>query len=514
MASEPAQFANPLPQNSLSRSALFRPVTESALARLARRIDPQQWKYLLVASDALLILVGFIIAYYVRYQLQLFRTVDPVNFQTLTAYIPLAILLVISLMTSFRISGVYPYKPGRSVAEETYTIATATTMGVMVLIVVSLIYSPLSYSRLIFLYTAVSVTFLLGVSRSAIYWLRAHLRRYGIGVKRSLLVGMGDVGRMVIRTLTARPDYGYQLVGFLDDNPVKGSTDIGPFKALGSVDNFTQVIAQFADSNAPIDNVIICLPWQSHRLVQRLFRACEQSNITAQVVPDFFQVTRSQIQVETLDGVPLISSRELSLQGWNLAVKRISDILFVGLGAIVIVPLWLLIALAIKVDSRGPVLYVQTRIGKNGKPFKCYKFRSMVIDAEARKQEVAKLNEASGPLFKMRNDPRQTRVGRFLRRHSLDEIPQLINVIRGEMSWVGPRPNLPSEVDSYQEWHKKRLAATPGLTGLWQVSGRSDLTFDEMVLLDIYYVENWSLALDASILLRSVPAILFGKGAY
>lgn len=509
MASEQAQIANSLP-----RSALLRPVTESVLARLARRIEPQAWKYLLAASDILLILVGFFAAYYVRYQLQLFRTVDPANFQTLAAYLPLSVLLIISLMTSFRISGVYPYKPGRSVIEETYTIATATTMGVMVLIVASLIYSPLSYSRLIFLYTAVLVTILLGISRGLIYWLRAHLRHYGIGVKRSLLVGMGDVGRMVIRTLAARPDYGYQLVGFLDDNPTKGSTDIGPFKALGGIDNFAQVLAQFANSPAPIDNVIICLPWQSHRLVQRLLRACEQLNVSAQIVPDFFQVTRSQIQVETLDGVPLISSRETSLQGWNLALKRAFDLLLVIIGSIVIVPLCLLIALAIKLDSPGPVLYLQTRVGKNGKTFQCHKFRSMVVNAEAKQQEIANLNEASGPLFKVRNDPRQTRVGRFLRRHSLDEIPQLINVVRGEMSWVGPRPNLPSEVERYQEWHKKRLAATPGLTGLWQVSGRSDLTFDEMVLLDTYYVENWSLALDASILLRSVPAVLFGKGAY
>jgi lipopolysaccharide/colanic/teichoic acid biosynthesis glycosyltransferase len=177
-------------------------------------------------------------------------------------------------------------------------------------------------------------------------------------------------------------------------------------------------------------------------------------------------------------------------------------------------PICAVIALAIRLESVGPIFYKQVRIGKNGNPFNCYKFRSMVVDADLRRDELGCINEASGPLFKVRKDPRLTRVGRFIRRYSLDELPQLFNVLRGDMSIIGPRPNLPKEVEQYQEWHKKRLSVTPGITGLWQVSGRSDLTFDEMVLLDIYYVENWSLGLDLNILLRSIPAVIFGKGAY
>ncbi len=469
---------------------------------------------MLIVSDALLILIAFFTAYYVRYQLQWFRTVDPVNSQGLAAYSPFAVLLLVVLLMSFRFSGIYPYKPGRSVLEETYMIGSTTTSGVMILMAASLLYSSLSYSRLIFLYTALFVTILLGSSRALIYWMRMHLRWYSIGVKRVLLVGVGDVGRMVMRTLAARPDYGYQLVGFLDDNPTKGTTDIGPFKALGPIDNFAQVLDQFVSSGRHIDNAIICLPWQSHQLIQRLLVTCDQMGIQAQIVPDFFQLTKSQIKVEALDGIPLVSAREVLLQGWNLAIKRIFDLVFVIVSGIVALPLLLLIALAIKLDSPGPVIYTQTRIGKNGKVFRCHKFRSMVVNADEKLRELAQLNEASGPLFKVRNDPRLTPVGRLIRRVSFDELPQMINVLRGEMSLVGPRPNLPSEVAQYQEWHKKRLSITPGMTGLWQVSGRSDLTFDEMVLLDIYYVENWSLGLDFSILLRSIPAILRAKGAY
>ncbi|MCB0183407.1 MAG: sugar transferase, partial [Caldilineaceae bacterium] len=454
-------------------------------------------------------LLAFATAYYVRYELQLGRLVDPANRVGIGAYVPFAVLLVIVSLLSYRFSGIYPYRPGRSLVEETYTIGTATTLAVVILSGINLIYEPLSYSRLLFLYTAIFVTLFLGSSRFALGQLRSRLRGYGIGVRQVLLVGFGDVGRMVMRTAVARPELGYQVVGFLDDNPVRGQTNIGPYRALGPVANFPAVIEQEA-----IDNVIICLPWQSHTTIQQLLHTCEQHDIRAQLVPDYFQLTKNQVQVEDLNGIPLLSTRELSIQGWNYIVKRTADTLMVLLTVLLAWPVMAAIALAIRFDSPGPIIYKQIRIGKNGKPFFCYKFRSMVANADARRQEIADRNEASGPLFKMRNDPRQTRVGRFIRRISLDELPQLYNVVRGEMSIVGPRPNLPSEVEQYEEWHKKRLAASPGITGLWQVSGRSDLTFDEMVLLDIYYVENWSLALDLHILLRSVQAVLGARGAY
>ncbi|MCC6166062.1 MAG: sugar transferase [Caldilineaceae bacterium] len=481
----------------------------SPLAAWARRVDSSHWKYWLVGGDMLLILVAFLAAYVLRYELQWFRAVDPVFQVDIWAYVPFALAMLIILPISFRFSGVYPYRRGRSLIEETYTIATATTAGVMVLIIASLFFRPLLYSRLIFFYTAVLVTLLLGFSRFAIQLAFSHLRRYGVGVKRMLLVGAGDVGRMVLRNVAARPDFGYRMIGFLDDNPAKGFTDIGPYRALGPVENLSQVL-----ESEQVDTVVICLPWQSHRMIQRLLRTCETSRVRAQVVPDIFQATKNQVYVEQLNGIPLISTRELSIQGWNLLIKRASDLVLGTLLALVSMPLWLLIVAAIKLDSRGPILYSQTRIGKNGVPFRCFKFRSMVEDADELRHTLGEMNEASGPLFKMRDDPRRTRVGRMIRRFSLDELPQVLNVMRGEMSLVGPRPNLPQEVEQYQEWHRRRLLVSPGITGLWQVSGRSDLTFDEMVLLDTYYVENWNLAMDLSILLRSVPAVLRGRGAY
>jgi exopolysaccharide biosynthesis polyprenyl glycosylphosphotransferase len=493
-----------------SKSSLtLKPQRASWLAMAARRVPARLWMPLLIGSDALLIFAAFLTAYLLRYQLQLFIAVDPAFQLSLVSYLPLVLLLVVFMLISFRFSLVYPYQPGRSWVEEIWRIATASTAGVILLIVVNLIFRPMLYSRLVFLYTAILVTVYLGASRLVIMMARGHLRQYDIGVRRVLLIGAGDVGRMVMRTLAARPDFGLKLVGFLDDNPAKSSTDVGRFKALGSVERAPEVMASHG-----IQRVIICLPWQTHRTIQRLLRECEQMKVEAFVVPDLFQLTKNQMKVVELNGIPLISTRDISIQGWNLVIKRTFDIAVGVLMALVALPFALLIALAIRLDTPGPIFFRQMRVGKHGKEFACFKFRSMVSNADELRGQIAELNESTGPLFKIRNDPRLTRVGRFIRRYSLDELPQLFNVLHGEMSLIGPRPNLPQEVDQYQEWMKKRLSVSPGLTGLWQVSGRSDLTFDEMVLLDIYYVENWSIGLDINILLRSVPAVLRAKGAY
>lgn len=479
------------------------------LVDFARRTPLWRWKYYLVLADALLILAAFLASYYLRYQAQWFFAVDPVYQQSLEGYWILGFSTAAVLLIAFRFSHVYPYQPGRAWLTETWRIATASTAGVMIIIVVSLIFRPMLYSRLVFLYTAVLVTIFLGVSRLLILWGRNYLRSYDIGVQRVLLVGAGNVGRMVMRTVAARPDYGLKLVGFLDDHPAKVATDIGRFKALGPVDSASQVIR-----SAAIDRVIICLPWQSHRTIQRLLRECEQMGVAAYAVPDLFHLTKEQMKVEELNGIPLLSTRELSIRGWNAFVKRTFDLVAGSLFGVIALPFALLIALAVRLDTPGPILYSQVRVGKNGHQFRCYKFRSMVNNADQLLGQVALLNESSGPLFKIRNDPRLTKVGRFIRRYSFDELPQLINVLHGDMSLIGPRPNLPSEVERYEDWMFKRLSVSPGLTGLWQVSGRSDLTFEEMVLLDIYYVENWTMGLDLNILLRSVPAVIQARGAY
>jgi exopolysaccharide biosynthesis polyprenyl glycosylphosphotransferase len=312
-----------------------------------------------------------------------------------------------------------------------------------------------------------------------------------------------------MRAVVANPEYGLRIVGFLDDHPAKGETDIGRFKALGKIDNLVDVLEVIR-----LHEVFITLPWQYHRKIMVIMNLCERKNVRTRIVPDLFQMRISQMQVEELAGVPMIGIKEVGISGLNHLIKRTVDITFATLAlTISAIPMGLMAAM-IKMESTGPVFFAQERVGKNGKLFTIYKFRSMIEGADHQKEVLQDLNEADGPLFKIKDDPRMTRIGKLMRRFSIDELPQLYNILAGDMSLIGPRPPIPSEVEQYREWHKRRLEIAPGLTGLSQVSGRSKLTFDETALLDIYYIENWSPALDTKILLQTIPRVIFGGGAY
>ena len=472
--------------------------------------DPRRWMpWTTLVTDVLLINVAFLIAYWLRYDLQLFRSVDPANNVPYAVYLPMVALLTIVLVLSNRREGAYDVRRGHPLFDDLYGVLNATTTAIMLLVVLVFFYRRLFYSRIIFVYAGLLILLLLGLARVIRWYVLARLRQSGQGVDRVLIIGAGEVGRTVMRNLIAQPDLGYRVIGFLDDDPIKSESDIGPIKALGSLDNLPQTIQDNA-----IDQVIITLPWQYHRKTVRLVADAEHAGVRARVVPDLFQLSLGGVDVEAINGIPLISIKESALIGFNQAVKRALDLTLGGLAMILLSPFWLAIAVGIKLDSPGPIFFRQERVGKDGKVFTVFKFRSMYQDAEERLEKLRAHNEADGPLFKMKDDPRRTRMGRFIRKTSLDELPQLINVLRGEMSIVGPRPGLPSEVAQYQEWHRKRLEAQPGITGLWQVSGRSNLTFDEMVMLDIYYAENWSVGMDLRIMLRTVPQVLFGEGAY
>jgi exopolysaccharide biosynthesis polyprenyl glycosylphosphotransferase len=370
-------------------------------------------------------------------------------------------------------------------------------------------FRPLLYSRLVFFYAGVLIVILLGTSRLVMRMVRGHMRKRGLGVDRLLIVGAGEVGRTVMRNLVAQPALGYQIVGFVADDPEKGSTDIGRFKALGGTDNIPRLVKELA-----IDHVIITLPWMYHRKIVSIIAQCERHQVGVRIVPDVFQLTLSHLDSEDMGGIPTIGLREIHISHGQQLLKRVLDVVIASVGLVLLSPLLLLISFAIRLDSPGPVLFRQIRVGKGERLFALYKFRTMREGAETEQAKLLDLNEATGPLFKIRNDPRVTSTGRFLRRSSLDELPQFFNVLMGHMSLVGPRPAPPSEVQQYQPWHKRRLEVPPGMSGLWQVSGRSQLTFDEMVLLDLYYIENWSPLLDLQILLRTVPQFFLRKGAY
>ncbi len=466
------------------------------------------WNYLKPCQDAALAALSFAIAYWLRYRLQWVREVEPSSQVPFRVYLPSVAALAAVLVLVYWIEGAYREEKSRTLTDEFYIAFRGALIGIATVIFFVFLATPSYYSRLIFGYTGVITLLFVWIARTIERVVISQRRRRGIGVERVLIVGADEVARSIMRTVVARPELGYQIVGFVDDDPQRAQTDIGRYPALGTTDKLPDLVVAHQ-----VDEVIITLPWASYRDIQRIMRQCDQCKVRVRIVPDLFQMALSRVAMDNLNGIPLMGIAEPTLQDWQVIFKRVMDLIIAGVGLILLSPLLLIVAIAIKLDSPGPVIFKQVRVGRNGQLFTCFKFRTMRADAESQVHLLREHNEASGPLFKMRNDPRRTRVGRILRR-GLDELPQFWNVLRGEMSVIGPRPGLPSEVSQYAPWHMRRLEVRPGITGLWQVSGRSDLTFDEMVLLDIYYIENWSPFLDLRILIKTPISVLFGSGGY
>ncbi|HSD85246.1 MAG TPA: undecaprenyl-phosphate glucose phosphotransferase [Anaerolineae bacterium] len=462
-----------------------------------------------IGSDIVLINTAFLLAYYIRYRLQLFRPVDPAFDNPPEVYLPLLLLLMALLVGFFKLSGYYaPRRLGMWLDQMSIIIRAAPT-AILVMIGITLLFQPFFYSRLIFLYTSILIVILLSVSRFVWVIVLGQLRRRNIGVSRVLIVGAGDVGRTVIRTVMAQPEFGYRIVALVDDRVERSALSIGPLPAIEGTQRLPEIIAEKS-----VDEVIVTLPWTDHQRILDIFQLCENLGVRVRTVPDLFQLSLNRVDVEDLGGVPVIGLKAAAIQGANLFVKRVMDVAIGSIMLLLTAPIMAMVALAIKLDSRGPVIFKQKRVGAHGQEFVVFKFRTMRQGADEEKAGLLEFNEMTGPLFKMRGDPRITRMGRFMRRSSLDELPQLFNVLRGEMSMVGPRPHTSAEVTQYQNWQRQVLEAPPGMTGLAQVSGRSQLSFDEQCLLDIYYIENWSPALDVKILLRTLPKWFSGEGAY
>lgn len=478
---------------------------ESKVFRRSRK-----WLFLRVLVDAALINLAVVIAYYLRYELGLIPPGSEGSFDhPYTAYLPLSAALTLLTIAILRMEGFYPIARGQTFPEEFYKILNATTTATLITMAVTFFLRPTVYARSVYVYAALLMIFLLTAARVLHRQIGARLRKRGIGVDHVLIVGAGEVGRALMRNIVARADLAYHVEGFVDDDPERGATDIGRFKALGNTENLSRLLREL-----PIHEVIIALPWNAREKIIRILNLCQLAGITAKIVPDMFQLSLSHIALDEVGGIPLISLRETRLNLLDAITKRSIDLLGTLVLGIVFAPVMIVASLLIRLDSPGPIIFSQPRLGKNGRKFVAYKFRSMYQGADEEQEKLNGLNEAVGPLFKIKNDPRRTRIGRWLRKTSLDELPQLWNVLKGEMSLVGPRPATPNEVEQYQEWHRRRLDVAPGITGLSQVNGRSELTFDEQAMLDIYYIENWSAWMDVWILLRTIPAVLFGRGAY
>lgn len=461
----------------------------------------------LAVLDAVLIATAFVLAYWFRYSLK----VGPQIHEQLAfrAYVPLAVLLLGIMMPVLFLKGAYRLRMGTETLDEAGTIFSSATITVAAIVVTSAMLHQWQYSRGVILYVWILVIALTILGRSLYRSVQTYCFQRGWGVRRLLVVGATDAGKMVMQSVTQRPDLGYQLVGFVVHRSAPPMRDFGRFRALGTVADIPGLL-----ENGAVDEIILALPASAHEEVWPVLDLCQRRGVGFKLVPNLFELSLGKVQIDDIAGIPLLDVRERPLGRTARAGKRLLDLVAASLMLILSMPLLAILAILVRLESPGPAFLRQERVGMRGECFGCLKLRTMRDGADVLQPTLLPSNETGGITFKMRDDPRVTRAGRWMRRWSLDEVPQLWNVLVGEMSLVGPRPPLPHEVAQYEPHHRRRLDVKPGMTGIWQVSGRSDLSFDEMVMMDTYYVDNWSLVLDMKILIRTTMAVLDRHGAY
>ena len=427
-------------------------------------------------------------------------------------YLDKSVYLAMTLIwgTAFLFRSLYIAKRVPRLVDELLSVAMTTSLSCRAFAAWLFFFDYDDFSRLLLFYFGIlDLCTLLNfhlVSRAFLRFIRAR----GYNLKKMLIVGAGSVGVQVARTLAQRAWTGFDIVGFLDDAPEKqGHTWAGIAPVLGGLDQIQQVVQEYK-----VDEIIIALPTTVHSRLAQLVQCLQAYPVHIRVVPDLFSVATIRPQIEDLWGIPLIGVRQPIFSPLDALVKRTMDLVGAIVGLVVFAPTMLVAAILIRLDSRGPILFTQARVGENGRLFRIFKFRTMVVDAESALDQLVSIEDLSEPVFKLKDDPRVTRAGRILRRMSIDELPQLLNVLKGDMSLVGPRPEEIKMVQRYSSWHRKRLAIKPGITGPMQINGRADLSLEDRVRLELDYIRNYSLWKDLEILIKTVPVVFRGDGSY
>jgi exopolysaccharide biosynthesis polyprenyl glycosylphosphotransferase len=402
----------------------------------------------------------------------------------------------------FSSAGFYLSHRMSRVGRQSREILLATTLITAVLLVLPLQMEFATKSfYVVFWSLTFAVLFLTRLFGQHIFY---YIRSLGRNQRSIVIIGEGLDAATLGDRIEQEPTLGYCLARIIDAEMFKQPE-------LSVVDQLNIIVA-----HQPVDEVLLALPMNRYSgLVETIVRLCEEQGILVRVRTEVFNLRVATSYVDDLQGIPVMTIQSGPLDSWQLVLKRLIDILGSAVLLIAFAPLFALVALLIRLDSRGPIFFTQERVGFNKRRFQILKFRTMVVDAEEQQETLEHLNEAEGPVFKIKEDPRITGVGALLRRFSIDELPQLINVFKGEMSLVGPRPLPVRDVDRIDaQWHKRRFSIKPGITCLWQVNGRSNIGFNEWVRLDLDYIDKWSLGLDLLILLKTIPAVFKGPGAY
>jgi exopolysaccharide biosynthesis polyprenyl glycosylphosphotransferase len=463
--------------------------------------------------DLALTTLAFFTAFYLRNLV--FPLLAPETFPTglfpLQEYLkvyPLVLIIWSVLLFTY-----HSYHSHRTVpvTREALTILRVVMVGNVILATLAYLLPLRQLSRAWFILFGIFSALFLVLEKIALRVIARYVRAKGLNYRTILIVGTGRRAIEVARSIEGHKFWGYKILGFVSDGH-RLSNGWARYRVYGTVPELRSLL-ESGTLSEPIDEIVFAVTRKKLDEMKQIFLYCEELGIRARVAMNFFQNRVARIEIEELEGIPFLTFTTTPSNETQLAFKRLLDISVSALLLLIAAPVILVAAICIKLTSPGSIFFKQQRVGLNGRSFTLYKFRTMIADAHERRGEVNHLNQMTGPVFKAKSDPRITPIGRVLRKFSLDELPQLWNVFKGDMSMVGPRPPIPEEVASYHRWHRRRLSMKPGLTCLWQVSGRNEIDFDRWMQLDLQYIDNWSPSLDFKILLRTIPAVLSGRGA-
>ncbi|MCL4416160.1 MAG: sugar transferase, partial [Actinobacteria bacterium] len=461
-------------------------------------------------QDILSLGLAFYLSYYLRFRAGIMAEVLE-TFIFEENYILYSIIFISSALFIFFLYNLYDRDKIYRGSGYYSKILRVVIINIIIIILAGYIFNLFTFSRKWILLLFLLSVFLLFLSRFLVEFAAQKMSKKLDWITKTLIIGIGENAKRIEDSLSK---YSYEadiIAGHVDKKQriLKSDEYTKSFTILGDLENLREIICK---NN--IQRVIISSPEFKYFEILQILEDLKRLDVTVLIFPGFFEFSLRRLSIREIGGVPLMQVANIGFFGFNLFLKNLIDYSLGSIFFIFFIPVYLITAILIKLDSKGPVFFKQKRLTKDCKEFYMYKFRTMYVDAEEKLKDLMKYNEADGPMFKIKNDPRITKVGRFLRKFSIDEIPQIINVLRGELSIVGPRALPTYEINKSNEWEMKRLNVKQGITGLWQISGRSDLSFEEMARLDLYYIQNWSIEMDIKIMLRTIPAVLFGKGAY
>ena len=471
----------------------------------------------MILFDAFIVSIAFFLAYFLRryfhtfYKLDLIPSTQVVSGTIASISDYLVVLFVVVSIWCFMLylNGMYRTMRTRTLFEIIGIIIKSTFLAILAFGTVIFLFKLAFISRMFFaLLVVASITFLL-LEKIAVFSIMRYVRKRGRNYRSLLIVGTGRRAADFINRIQNHPEWGLKIIGAVDDEPGRGVENVKDIKIIGTINDISRILHKHA-----VDEVIFVVPRLRLNHIENAVNACETEGIKATIAVDLFDLKIARAHQTDIDGIPLLTFETTVAKEWQLYVKRAMDVALSGLGIIILSPLLLIVAVLIKLTSSGSVLYKQQRLGLNGRKFVLNKFRTMYKGAQEILSKVENLNEMDKPDFRKKKIQWISPVGRVLRKFSIDELPQLFDVFAGHMSLIGPRPTVPDEVSLYKSWQRRRFSMKPGITCLWQVNGRNKIDFEEWMKLDLEYLDNWSLWLDFKILIKTIPVVLFGIGAY